>query len=203
MKMDPRGLAKLLYAVLIGVFAMPAFAYDDVGPTCGAMDTASYLRNIVSGSKSDPKLYYQRGLESLIAGEYGHAEREFRRVLKIAPNHGVTLYQLGMVQEAQQEFKAARRSYKKAVRADRKLYDARLRLALVSLQLDERDAAEEELATLKEAAVRCAGQCPAEEIAQIKSAVEDLSDGLNAPAVTAVRTAPVQKTAARGSAPAT
>lgn len=128
-------------------------------------------------SKKDPAPYYQRGLEQLKAGDYAAAQKELKEVLKIVPDNAQALYLMGRAQEGAQDFKAALRSYKKAARANRKLYEARARAGIVSIALDERKDAEDELADLRKAKDRC-GNCPAEEQTQIQSAHDALDAAL-------------------------
>lgn len=126
------------------------------------------------GPKKDPAPYYQRGLEQLKAGHYEAAQKEFKEVLKIIPDHGQANYLMGVALEGQQNFKDAQRSFKKAAKNDRKLYEARARLGIVSLKLGDREDADEELAELQKAKDRCAGKCDAEEIAKIQAALDAL-----------------------------
>ncbi|MGQ0620388.1 MAG: tetratricopeptide repeat protein [Panacagrimonas sp.] len=131
-----------------------------------------------SGPKKDPTLPYQRGLENLKAGQYEAAQKEFKEVLKIIPDHGQSNYLMGMALEGQQNYKDAQRAFKKATKKEPRLYEARARLGIVSLKLGDRDDADDELADLQKAKDRCAAKCPADEQAKIQAALDALNAAL-------------------------
>lgn len=131
-----------------------------------------------SGAKKDPTPFYQHGLELLKASRYDEAQAEFRKVLRILPDHAPTHYLMGLSLEGQQDFKEARKEFKTARRNDPKLYEAHLRFGLLSLRLGDRDEASDEVATLEKAKERCAGKCTAEEIAKIQAELDALDAAL-------------------------
>ncbi|MGQ0697278.1 MAG: tetratricopeptide repeat protein [Panacagrimonas sp.] len=155
----------LLFAALLALPAAASMGGGDGGGSSG-------------GSKKDPTPFYQRGVENLKTGQYEAAQKEFKEVLKIIPNHGQANYLMGMALEGQQNFKDAARAFKKAAKNDPKLYEARARLGIVSLQLGDLDDANEELADLQKAKDKCAAKCPADEQAKIQAALDALNAAL-------------------------
>lgn len=155
-------------ALILLICALPAAASGGGGGGGGPSGSA----------RKDPAPYYQRGLEKLKAGEHQAAQKEFREVLKIVPDHAQANFLMGLSLEGQQNYKDAARAFRKAAKNDRKFYEARVHLGIVSLKLGEREDADEELAELQKAKDRCAGQCPADEAAKIQAALDALNAAL-------------------------
>ena len=77
-----------------------------------------------SGPSYVPVEEYQSGVEALQAGEYKKAERAFKRVSKVAKKDANTRYMLGLSHLGQEDYKAAAKSFERAVKYDAALYQA-------------------------------------------------------------------------------
>ena len=109
-----------------------------------------------SAPQIDPVATYQKAVAHLQAGEYKKAEKDFRKVLKIAGKDANTNFLLGLSYIGQEKFKKAIRPLKKAVKYDPKLHAARGQLALSYLKTGKSDRAQEQRQILLEAQAKCA-----------------------------------------------
>lgn len=130
------------------------------------------------GTKRDPTPYYEKGNEALRGGRFAEAEAQFAKVVQIIPDNAQANYMLGLAQEGKQDFRKAVLSYKKALRIDRKHYEARAHLGLVALKLGERKDAEKQLGELEEAGSKCASKCAADEQSRVLKATQQLKGAL-------------------------
>lgn len=158
-------------ALLVAVAAM-AFSFMPAMASGGGGGGGSSAPSS-SGPSYDPVEEYQSGVEFLKIGEYAKAERAFKRVTKVAKKDANTRYMLGLAHYAQDEFKAAAKSFERAVKYDAKLYQAYGKLGVSYLNIDKADKAEGVLADLQAASSACASACPeAEKIAAAISEIE-------------------------------
>lgn len=140
----------------------------------------------------DPTPFYQKGIAALRSGQYAEAEKQFGEVLGIVPQNAQANYMMGLAHEGKQDFKNAARSYKQALRIDRKLYDARAHLGTTALRLGARGDAERQLKMLQEADAKCAQKCLADEQNRIRSAMQLLKAALAGGAAKTSSLAPQQ-----------
>jgi tetratricopeptide (TPR) repeat protein len=130
----------------------------------------------------DPVARYREGVQYLEARDFKKAERAFRDVVGVARTDANSRYMLGLAHAGQEEWKDARKAFTKAIELKADLIDARLRLALVSLKLEDRAAAEGQRDALQAQADACAQTCA--QAAELASALQTLNDVLAAPADT-------------------
>ncbi len=135
-----------------------------------------------SGPQYDPVAEYQKGIAALQASKYAEAERAFSRVTQAAPKAPEGWFLLGFARAAQNDFKAARKAYERAVKLKPEDIDTRRELALTLIRLGETDKAKAELDALRARDTTCAGKCP--ESAALRTAVTKVETALAAPAPT-------------------
>lgn len=150
--MQHRFALLLLATSVLGAAAPTAFASGGGGGGGGGGFSGS-------SSSYDAVEEYRNGVAYLEAQEYKKAETAFERVIDVAPDHAGANYLLGVAYEAQAKDKLAQRAYKKAVRQDGNIIDARLRLALISVKLGDSDAALAERAVLAGRRAACDEPC--------------------------------------------
>ncbi|MEO1189311.1 MAG: tetratricopeptide repeat protein, partial [Pseudomonadota bacterium] len=95
------------------------------------------------------------------------------RVTKVAKKDANTRYMLGLAHLGQSEYKAAAKSFERAVKYDAKLYQAHGKLGATYVQIEKLDKADSVLADLKAASAECASACAeADKIAAAIAEVE-------------------------------
>jgi tetratricopeptide (TPR) repeat protein len=157
--------ALILAAATFAFIGTPAMAGGGGGGSSSSSPSSS-------AANYDPVEEYQKGVELLKAGEYGKAEKAFKRVAKVAKKDANTQYMLGLSHFGQEEFKPAARAFRKAVKYEAKLYPAYGKLGRAYLQTGDEDKASEVLTDLQSASAACAETCP--EAADIASAIQEL-----------------------------
>lgn len=143
----------LIAAAAVCAVCGPAFAAGSGGGGASAPSA--------TGPSYDPVVEYQAGTDYLQAGDYAKAERAFKRVINVVKSDANSHYLLGITHMQQDEWNPAAKALKNAVRYNPELHDARARLAVAYIKLDQAAKADEQLAELKAAKAACAGACPA------------------------------------------
>jgi tetratricopeptide (TPR) repeat protein len=136
----------------------------------------------------DPAAEYRKGVEALQAKQYKDARRAFDHVLDVAPTNAAANFLAGMSAAGLEDFKAARKYYERAVKADKEMIDAHRELGITYLKLGDRAKAEEELAKLKAMQEQCSASCP--KSADIATAITALSAALAGPTQASLETRP-------------
>ena len=141
-----------------------------------------------SAPSYDPAAEYRKGVEALQAKQYKDARRAFDHVLEVAPTSPQANFLAGMSAAGLEDFKAARKYYERAVKADKDMIDAHRELGITYLKLGDRPHAEAELAKLKAMQEQCGSSCP--KSADIGNAVTALTAALGSPAQASLETRP-------------
>ncbi len=174
------GIAILAATILLGV-SQVAIASGGGGGG-GGMEMPSS-----SEPQYDPAVEYRDGVEALKAGSYAQAARNFAHVLAVTPKAANVHYLMGMAKAGGGDWKAAVKSYAKAVKFDDTMIVAHRELGVALAKTGEMDKAKAELEALKARDTACAGTCP--QAADLKSAVAAVSLALGQPSA-AVETRP-------------
>lgn len=156
-------------ALLIAVAAM---AFSGMPAVAGGSGSGSSAPSS-SGPSYDPVEEYHKGVDALKSGEYGKAERAFKRVAKVAKKDANTRYMLGLAHFGQEEFGAAAKSFARAVKYDDKLYAAHAKLGVSYHKTDKAGKADAVLSDLAAAAEACADTCP--EAGDINAAIAEIN----------------------------
>ncbi|MEO1476288.1 MAG: tetratricopeptide repeat protein [Pseudomonadota bacterium] len=149
----------------------------------------------------NPAQLYREGVQQYRAGDFRAAERNLKKVASVARNDANTQYMLGLSQSAQEKWRPATGSFRKAVRNNPEMHQARAELGIAYLQRDKPEKAAEQMAELEQRLVTCADACDA----ALTGAVEKLRAAMD-PGTSAEETArlyqpvPVSATAASGDA---
>ncbi len=114
----------------------------------------------VSAPSYDPAVEYAKGIEAMKLGKFKEAEKAFDRVLSVNPKHAQTNFLAGLARAEQNNFKAARRYYEKAVKNDDSMIRAHQELAITHVKLGETEKTQSILDNLKQRATACADTCP-------------------------------------------
>jgi tetratricopeptide (TPR) repeat protein len=122
-----------------------------------------------SAPSYDPAAEYRKGVEALQANQFADAARAFGRVVDAAPKNAYAYYMLGLAKAGQQDLKAARKAYEKAVKLDAAMVPARRELGVTLAKLGDAAKAQAQLDELKARDATCAGTCA--QSADLKAAV--------------------------------
>ncbi len=163
---------RLAACVLAGVYALatPAFAV-------GA-GNASGLSS-VAGPRADPAEAFAEGKAALAAGDPETATQRFSEVLEVAPQHPEANYYNGLALIGLGDLTAASGFFETAIENRADYVDAREQLALLRLRLDDAEAAQAQLAALREMQQTCAAaKCDDARNTQLATAVERIEAAL-------------------------
>ena len=170
----------LALALLAGgaILAIPAgaMAAGTGGGGGGAVPSSS-------APSYDPAAEYRKGVEALQANDFSAASRAFGRVVDAAPKNAYAFYMLGLAKAGQQDLKAARKAYEKAVKLDSAMVPARRELGVTLAKLGDPARAQAQLEELKAREATCAGSCA--QSADLKAAVGAVEAAIATPAPTA------------------
>jgi tetratricopeptide (TPR) repeat protein len=122
-----------------------------------------------SAPSYDPAAEYRKGVEALQANDFAAASRAFGRVVDVAPKNAYAFYMLGLAKAGQQDLKAARKAYERAVKLDAAMVPARRELGVTLAKLGDPAKAQAQLDELKARDATCAGSCA--QSADLKAAV--------------------------------
>ena len=136
----------------------------------------------------DPAAEYRKGMEALQAQRFQEAKKAFERVLSVAPGDASTNFLAGLASAGLNDFKASRKYYERAVKADKDLVPARRELGVTYLKLGDKPKADAQLAALKAMQEKCGGACA--KAAEIGGAIEALTAAIGAPPQARLETRP-------------
>jgi tetratricopeptide (TPR) repeat protein len=170
-------IRRLALALLTGggILAVPAGAIaagSGGGGGGGSMPSSS-------APSYDPAAEYRKGVEALQANQFNDAARAFGRVVDAAPRNAYAFYMLGLSKAGQQDLKAARKAYEKAVKLDATLVPARRELGVTLAKLGDAAKAQAQLDELKARDATCAGTCA--QSADLKAAVGAIEAAIATP----------------------
>jgi tetratricopeptide (TPR) repeat protein len=170
-------IRRLALALLTGggILAVPAGAIaagSGGGGGGGSMPSSS-------APSYDPAAEYRKGVEALQANQFNDAARAFGRVVDAAPRNAYAFYMLGLSKAGQQDLKAARKAYEKAVKLDATLVPARRELGVILAKLGDAAKAQAQLDELKARDATCAGTCA--QSADLKAAVGAIEAAIATP----------------------
>lgn len=165
----------LMLAAAAVLFSAPAHAAAGGGGGGGLPSS--------SGPSVDPAEAFRDGVAALEAREYNKAEKNFRKVLSIAPKHPEANYYMALAKIGNGKPKDSIRYLEKAIKARENFVEARERLALVRIELGEADAAREQLAEIEglKAACASAGDCAPDYVARVETAIAQINAALAPP----------------------
>ncbi|MEK7266757.1 MAG: tetratricopeptide repeat protein [Pseudomonadota bacterium] len=139
----------------------------------------------------DPAAAYQEGVEALKAKDYKQAEKKFGDVLSVAPANPEANYFMALAKIGNGKQKNAVRYLEKAIKERANFVEAREKLALVSIELGDADAARAQLTAIEGLKAECAaaGDCEGAYNARVDTAISRINEAL-APKAEAAPTAP-------------
>lgn len=108
-----------------------------------------------SGPRVDPAEAYQQGVEALQAKDYKVAEKRFGDVLSVAPKNPEANYYMALAKVGLEKPKQSVRYLQRAIKERPNFVEAREKLALVSIGLDDADEARAQLAAIEAIKAEC------------------------------------------------
>ena len=175
------GIRRFAMALLTGgaLIALPAVGIA-AGSGGGGGGGGGGTMPSSSAPSYDPAAEYRKGVEALQANKFADAARAFGRVVDATPKNAYAHYMLGLAKSGQNDLKAARKAYEKAVRFDANLVPARRELGVTLARLGNAAKAQAQLDDLKARETSCAGSCP--QSADLKTAVAAVEAAMATPA---------------------
>ena len=133
-----------------------------------------------SGPRVDPAKAFQEGVEALQAKDYRTAEKRFGDVLSVAPKNPEANYYMALAKTGLGKPKQSVRYLERAIKERPNFVEAREKLALVSVELDNPDEARAQLAAIEGLKAECAvdGACDEAFKARVDVAITRVSEAL-------------------------
>lgn len=150
------------------------------------------------GGDRDPAVAYQAGVAALQAHNYTEAVRQFGIAQHAAPNNGAVNYGLGLSYLGANDKTNARDALQRSVRDREAPAGAHLQLALVSIELGDRNAAVEQQTWAQHAVSACDAACGDARRAQLQAAYDQITQALNPPTPATTTTPPAADPATTG-----
>ena len=144
--------------------------------------SSSGMSSTPRGGDRDPAVAYQAGVAALQAHNYTEAVRQFRIAQHAAPNNGTVNYALGLSYLGSNDKNNARDSLRRAVQDTSAPVGAHLQLALVSIDLGDRNAAVEQQTWAQHAVSACDAACGDARRGLLQSTYNQITQALNPPA---------------------
>ena len=142
----------VLSAIFVSAaMSLTPMAVHAAGGSGGGM-TAPSTENI------DPSKAFQEGVDALQEGDYKTADRRFKLVLDVVPDHPEANYYRGLAKIGLEKEQSSVRYFKRAIKARSNFVEARERLAIVYVGLDKSDKAAEQLSALEGIAADCTSE---------------------------------------------
>lgn len=182
MHLAKHGSFALVVVLAFGLVCAPALASGGMG---GGSMSGGGMSSMPQSSSDDPARAYQAGVAALQAHNYQEAIRDLRTARHAAPNDGVVNYVLGLAYIGNNNKTDARDTLQRSVRANNAPADAYLQLGLVSLDLGDHSAAAAQQASLQQAIAACDATCGDTRRGQLQSALDRLTQAINATAAPA------------------
>ena len=172
----------LVLAAASVISAAPAFAVSSYGSGGGG----SYGGGGGGGGSYNAPVYnptadYQAGLKLLRAGEYKDADRKLKKVIRGTSRNASANYYMGLAKVGQEKHKDSVRYFKSAAKYDKNLFEAHSGLGVAYAVTGKTDKANDVIANLNEAAVKC-GTCS--NAGRIKTAQDKITAALNSESTT-------------------
>lgn len=123
-------------------------------PACAAPGGGGGLP-ATSGPRVDPARAYQDGVEALKAKDYKTAEEKFGEVLSVAPKNAEANYYMALAKSGLGKPKQAARYLERAIKERGNFVEAREKLALISIELDDAEGALGQLAAIEALKAEC------------------------------------------------
>jgi tetratricopeptide (TPR) repeat protein len=163
--------AKMTLCVAVGsiLFALAPIAQAQMGGGMGMQSTPQ---------PQDPTVPYRAGVAAFNAGDYAEAIRQLRTARRALPSDGNVNYALGLAYNASGEKDEARQAFQRAVRASNAPIPARLQLALVSLELGDRETATAQQTALQRMIGSCDATCGDARRGQMQTALDQITRAL-------------------------
>jgi tetratricopeptide (TPR) repeat protein len=114
-----------------------------------------------SGPRVDPAKAYQEGVAALQAKDFKTAESKFADVLSVAPKNPEANYYMALAKSGLGKPQQAARYLARAVKERGNFVEAREKLALISIELDDQDEARAQLAAIEALKAECAAAADA------------------------------------------
>lgn len=160
----------LVAAIAAASACWPAFA----APGGGGLPATA-------GPRVDPAKAYQDGVEALKAKDYKTAEEKFGEVLSVAPKNAEANYYMALAKSGLGKPKQAARYLERAIRERGNFIEAREKLALISIDLNDAESARVQLAAIEALKAECAATadaCDEAFKARIDVALDHIKDAL-------------------------
>ncbi|MEQ1929068.1 MAG: tetratricopeptide repeat protein [Parvularculaceae bacterium] len=133
-----------------------------------------------TGPQINPQESFQQGIEALQAGDCKKAEKKFGEVLSVAPKHPEANYYMGLAKAKCEKDKQAVKYFERAIKERETFIEAREQLALASVRLGDRAAAEAELGSIKKIMADCTAEtCDAPFMERATKAVTKIEGALD------------------------
>jgi tetratricopeptide (TPR) repeat protein len=117
----------------------------------------------------DPNVEFRKGATALKAGDYKEAQREFAKVLYLAPSNADVLYALGVADVGLGDLADGVDAFQRALKWNPRQIGAARELALADHKLGRTDKADLQLAALRSRAAACSERCG--DAADLKDAI--------------------------------
>jgi tetratricopeptide (TPR) repeat protein len=160
--------------ILVSALAAPAIA----APGGGGGNLPA-----TAGQRVDPAKAFEEGVAALKAKDYKLAEKKFADVLSVAPKHPEANYYMALAKSGQGEAKKSIRYLERAIKERPNFVEAREKLALVSIELGDPEAAKVQMAAIESIKTECEseGACDEAFKARVDKAIERVSASLATP----------------------
>jgi tetratricopeptide (TPR) repeat protein len=169
----------LIGAALICALCVAPTAFAS-GAGGGGMSSGG-MSSMPNGGDRDPAIAYQTGVAALQAHNYTEAVRQFRIAQHAAPHNGAVNYALGLSYLGANDKNNARDALRRSVQDHEAPVGAHLQLALVSLDLGDRNAAVEQQTWAQNALGACDAACGDQRRGQLQAAYDQITQALNPP----------------------
>lgn len=164
-------IAIMLCAFVVSTPTVYAIGSGSTGDTLnGRGHTLTLQQQHINAAKE-----YEKGLAYLQNEKFSKAEKSFKKLLALTHHDAHIHYLMGLAKAGQNKNKAAVRYLKKAIKYDKKLYEAYGSLAQSYVKLKRPEKAGKILQTLKVYAADCHTNCKdASRLSQIVQFVKDI-----------------------------
>ncbi|MEQ8177094.1 MAG: tetratricopeptide repeat protein [Amphiplicatus sp.] len=167
---------KSITSMLLAAVSVAAFV--SAAPSIAAPSGGGSLPS----QQVDPAEAYREGVEALQAEDYKKAEKKFGEVLEVAPKNPEANYFMGVAKVARGKTKSSVRYFEKAIKERPNFTEAREQLALVQIELGDRESAGAQLDALKAQTAACENEeCGAAYAERLVLAVSRVEAALAAP----------------------
>jgi tetratricopeptide (TPR) repeat protein len=171
-------IAKLLCSTaLICVLGLAPAAFASGGGSMGGGGMSA----MPEGGEADPAAAYQAGVAALQAHRYTDAIHQFRIAQHAAPSNGAVNYALGVAYLGANDKTNARDSFRRSISDSAAPPGAHLQLALVSLDLGDRNEAVTQQNWAQQALANCTSACDDQRRAQLQAVYDQISQALTPP----------------------